>query len=214
MKRFAIVLLVFAMVFTIMGCSDTMESEPAQTSAAPDTSTTESKECKEHDFSEATLLSPRTCSVCYDIEGEPLYTQCKTWEDVVGCLYFGEYTYELRVKQSGNNCLLFLEFNDASQFATEESVKNFMAGSLMALMEVSGLVRGKHLTTTIDTPACFRVDVAVSLIVPGGTIVCTPTDNNMVGVYTVLAMDDESEHAALLESVYKSTFGSLGITIG
>ena len=213
MKKFAIVLGFVVAVFAMLLVINPPNSEREPTSATPSTPASEPKGC-EHDFSEATLLSPRTCSVCYTTEGEPLYTQCETWEDVVGCLYFGEFTYKLRVEQNGNNCLLFLEFVDTSQFTTEESVKNFLSCSLMALNDVSGLVRGKRFFMTIDTPAQFRRDVSISLIVPGGTIVCAPTDNNMFGVYTVLAKDDASNLAPLLESAYKSTFGSLGITLG
>lgn len=219
MKRFAIVLLSVVMLFALVGCdfvSDNRGGSKDNPTTVPTTNqpATEQQGCVTHDFTEATLLSPRTCSVCDATDGKPLYKQCKTWEDVVDCLYFGEYTYNLRVEQSEDKCLLFLEFDDASQFTTEESVKKFMTCSLLALEEVSGLARGKRFFTTIDTPSRFRVDVAVSLIVPGGTIVCTPTDNNMWGVYTVLVKDEESTNAALIESAYESTLGSLGITLG
>ena len=208
MKRFAIILVV--MVFTMIGCANISESEPVQTSTTPSTFTTESRVCVEHDFSEATLLNPRECLNCDVTEGEPLYVQCETWDDVVGVSYFGEYSYDWVVTESNGDVFLKLNFNDITQFSTEDSVEEFMSYALVNLVEISGFVRGNYMGVTINTPDNFRVNTVIFLNVPGGSINCIPSTANMFGIKTIFIRDKESQNADILERVYNSSFGSLG----
>ena len=215
MKRFAIVLLLFAMVITMIGCANTSEGEPAQTSTPPSTSTAESKECVKHDFCDATLVRPRYCQSCKATDGEPLYVQCETWEDVVGNLHFGEYPYDLRVvpNKNGDGYMLFLTFDDTEKFTTEESLKEFIVCVIGSLTELSGFVRGNYLGMVIDTPAGFSGDTAVSITIPGGTIVATLIGSNMFGFYTVLVKDEKSPNVDILGNIYNESFVGIGVAL-
>lgn len=212
MKRFAIVLLLFAMIFTMVGCANTSESEPAQTSTAPSASTTESKVCVEHDFTEATLLRPRECSECDTTEGEPLYKQCETWEDVVTCLYFDEMLYDLTVTEVDDGVILVLEFTDANQFATEALLKEFMVKAFVSLPEIIGFTQGSYMRTAVDTPEYFnKKGVTIYLAIPGAAIGCIPYDGNFFGIATCLIPDEGAADLTVLESVYSTAFGSTDV---
>ena len=211
MKRFVIVLLLFAMVFTIIGCGDTWESDPVQTSATPSESTTDAQVCVEHDFIVATLSRPSHCSECDATEGEPLYKQCETWEDVVACLYFDDMPYDLTVTEDEDGVTLVLEFTDANQFATEDLVKEFMVKALMCLTDIIGFTQGSYVGIPIDTPDYFRKDTTVFLSVPGGTIAGVPYEGNFFGFVTCLIPDEESANLAVLKSTYDVAFGSTNV---
>ena len=213
MKRFIIVLLVVA--FALAGCASFPIGQNAQNSDKTPTSTskTESKVCVEHTFQEATLLDPRICSACAATEGEPLYKQCETWEDVVGYSQIRKYSYELSVVDSGNSVVLLLDFTDDTQFATEDSVKEFMVVAIYGLTEICGLARGECMGIKIDTPTAFNIKCGVQLKMPGGTIYCFQSTTNRFGIMTTLSCNEESPNASIIESAYDSSFGSLGIDI-
>ena len=213
MKRFSIVLLVFAVVLT--GCTGSPNDQNAQNSDKPSTSVskTEPTICAEHDFQAATLLDPRICSVCTATDGEPLYKQCETWEDVVGCSQISKYSYELSVIDSGNNVVLSLDFTDDSQFATEDSVKEFMVVDIYGLTEIFGFAGGECMGIKIDTPAAFNVKCGVQLKIPGGTIYCFQSAARQFGIMTTLSCNEESPNASIIQSAYDFSFGSLGIDI-
>ena len=209
MKKFAIIPLLFVLVFCVIGCANTLESEPVQTSTTPSTSATETKVCLEHDFTDGSLLTPRRCLECNLLDGEPLYKQCKTWEDIIACLYFDEMVYDLTVTESDDGVTLVLEFTDADQFTTEDLVREFMVKALVSLPDIIGFTQGSYLT--IDTPDCFKKDVTIFLAIPGGTIGCVPYDGNFFGMATCLIPDKESDNLAVLESTYKTAFGSTNV---
>ena len=211
MKRFTIVLLLFAMIFTIIGCGDTSESDPVVTSTIPSTSTTESKVCVEHNFTDGSLLIPRRCLECNFLDGEPLYKQCETWEDVIACLYFDDMPYDLTVTEAEDGVTLVLEFTDANQFATEEQVKEFMVKALVNLPDIIGLTQGSYLGMSVDTPDYFRKDTTVFLAIPGGTIGCVPYDGNWFGIATCLIPDEEFENLAVLAGAYNTAFASTNV---
>ena len=109
MNRFVIVLLVVA--FVLVGCASSPNDNNVKNNDGTSTSVskTESNVCVEHDFREATLLDPRICNTCAVTEGEPLYKQCETWDDVVAYSQLQKYSYELSVIDSGNNVVLSLD---------------------------------------------------------------------------------------------------------
>ena len=205
MKKFAIIPLLFVLVFFVIGCDNTQGDEPVHTS------TTESTLCKEHDFTGGSLLTPRRCLECNLLDGEPLYKQCETWEDVVACLYFGETLYDLTVSEAEDGVTLVLEFTDADQFATEDMVKEFMVKALVSFTDIIGFTQGNYLGTTIDTPDYFQKYATVFLSVPGGTIACVPYDGNFFGLATCLIPDEESDNLAFLEMVYNTAFESTNV---
>ena len=213
MKKFIIVLLVFA--FALTGCTGSSSNQNVQNNEGTSTSVskTESKVCVEHDFFEATLLDPRICSTCAVTEGEPLYKQCKTWEDVVGYSQMGKYSYELSVIDSDNNVVLLLDFTDDTQFATEDSIKEFMVVAIYGLTEICGLANGECMGVKIDTPTAFNVKCGVQLKMPGGTIYCFQSTASQFGIMTTLSCNKESPNASIIQSAYDSSFGSLGIDI-
>lgn len=209
MKRFAVVLSLLTMVFAMMGCTNTSDGEPLPTSTVPSTSTTKSNVCVEHNFTAGSLLTPRRCVECNVLDGEPLYKQCKTWEDIVGCLYFGEMRYDLTVTEDDADVTLVLEFTDATQFATEDLVKEFMVKALVSLPDIIRFTQGSYLS--IDTPDYFRKDATIFLAIPGGTIACVPYDGNLFGMATCLIPDEESVNLTVLESAYSIAFGSTNV---
>lgn len=213
MKRFIVVLLVVA--FALVGCTGSPTGQNVQNSDRTSTSTskTEPKVCAEHNFQEATLLDSRICSACATTEGEPLYKQCETWEDVVGCSQIHKYSYELSVIDSGNSVVLLLDFTDDTQFTTEDSVKEFMAVAIYGLTEICGLARGECMGIKIDTPTAFKIKCGVQLKIPGGTIYCFQSTTNRFGIMTTLSCNEESPNASIIQSAYDSSFGSLGIDI-
>lgn len=205
MKRFVLVLLVIAMVFALIGCTNTLESE------SEPTSTIETQECVEHDFSEAGFLTPRRCLVCNILDGDPLYKQCETWEDVIDCLYFDEMVYDLAVTEDGDSVTLVLYFTDATQFATEELIKGFMLKAFLSLPDIIGFTQGSYIGTTIDTPDYFRKHVTIFLSVPGCAIAASPYDGNWLGMATCLIPYDESTDITVFESAYNIAFGSTNV---
>ena len=156
-------------------------------------------------------MTPRRCLECNVIEGEPLYKQCETWEDVVGCLYFGNMVYDLTVTEADDGVTLMLEFTDANQFATEDQVKEFMVKAIVSLPDIIGLTQGNYLGRNVDTPDCFLKDATIFLSIPGGTIGCVPYDGNFFGMATCLIPDEESDNFAVLEEVYNTAFGSTDV---
>ena len=213
MRRFIIVLLVSAVVLT--GCAGSPNDQNAQNSDKTSTSisNTEPNICAEHDFQEATLLDPRICSACAAVEGEPLYKQCETWEDVVGYSQMRKYSYELSVIESDDNVVLLLDFTDDTQFATEDSVKEFMVVAIYGLTEICGLAYGECMGVKIDTPTAFNVKCGVQLKIPGGTIYCFQSTTNRFGIRTTLSCTEGSTNAGIIKSAYDSSFVSLGIDI-
>ena len=205
MKKFAIIPLLFVLVFFAIGCYNTSGSEPVQIS------TTESTACSEHDFTDGSLLTPRRCLECNLQDGEPLYKQCETWEDVVDCLYFNEMVYDLTVTEAEDGVTLVLEFTDANQFATEGMVKEFMVKAFVNLPDIIGFTQGNYFGMGVDTPDYFRKDATVFLVVPGGTIGCVPYDGNWFGIATCLIPDEESDNLAVLESAYNISFSSTNV---
>lgn len=211
MKKFAIIPLLFVLVFCVIGCANTSESEPEQTSTTPSTSTTESKVCVEHNFTDGSLVSPRRCLECNTIEGEPLYKQCETWEDVVDCLYFDEMVYDLTVTEEDDSVTLLLEFVDDNQFSTEDLLKEFMVKALVSLPEIIGFTQGSYMRTAVDTPDYFKKNATVFLAIPGATIGCVPYDGNFFGFATCLIPDEGANDLTILESVYNTAFGSTDV---
>ena len=213
MKRFIIILLVFA--FALTGCTGSPNDPNVQNNDGTSTSVSKAEPnvCVEHDFLEATLLDPRICNTCSVTEGEPLYKQCETWEDVVSCSQIRKYSYELSVINSGNNVVLSLDFIDDAQFATEDSVKEFMIVAIYGLTEICGLVYGECMGVKIDTPTAFNVKCGLQLKIPGGTIYCFRSTVNRFGIMTTLSCNEESTNASITKRAYDSSFGSLGIDI-
>ena len=207
MRRFAIIFLIFTMIFTTVGCANELENEPVQTTTTPSESIAEAQVCVEHDFIVATLSRPAHCSKCDATEGEPLYKQCETWEDVVNCLYFDDLLYDLTVTEDENCVTLVLEFTNANQFATEDQVKEFMVKAIVSLPDIIGFTQGSYLGVSVDTPDCFRKDATVFLAIPGGTIGCVPYDGNLFGFATCLIPDELSANVTALKSAYDVAFG-------
>ena len=207
MRRLAIIFLLITMVFTMIGCDNKLENETADTSTTTSESATEAQVCAEHDFIVATLSRPAHCSECDATEGEPLYKQCETWEDVVTCLYFGETVYNLTVTEDDEGVTLVLEFTDANQFATEDLVKEFMVKAIVSLPDIIGFTQGNYLGMNIDTPDRFLKDATIFLSIPGGTIGCVPYDGNLFGFVTCLIPDESSANVAALKSAYDIAFG-------
>lgn len=211
MKRFTITILIFVLVFTLIGCDSSYQSEPVPTSTTSSSSTAESKVCVEHNFTDGSLVSPRRCLECNTIEGEPLYKQCETWEDVVGCLYFDDMLYDLTVTEVDDGVTLVMEFTDADQFATEDLIKEFMVKAFVSLPDIIGFTQGEYLGVTIDTPDHFQKDATIFLAIPSATIACVPYDGNLFGIATCLIPDEGAANLTALESAYNLAFGFTNI---
>lgn len=206
MKRFTIVPLLFTMVFTMIGCANTSESEPVLTSS---TATTESKGCVEHDFSEASFISPRKCNICEVTEGEPLCVQCETWEDVVALAGFDEYEYDLQVMDSEDHVILYMTIDDDSLFATEDNANNFMLSSSLAFTCISWFSQNR---LGVTTPEIFQVDTSIRLNFPDGSITCMPIgDRYGYGYSTMLSCEEDSPNKYMMQKAYNQFFESVNI---
>ena len=207
MKRFIIVLL--ATAFTLVGCASTSGSKLVPTATTENTPTVESNLCVNHNFSEATFISPRTCEICEMTEGEPLSAQCKTWEEVVTLAGFEGYAYDLQVFDSEEHVILILTFDDASLFATEEVANNFMLECFLAFMSISWFSRDRLLVTT---PEVFQVDTSIRLNFPDGAITCMPIGSPYgMGYSTMLSCEEDSPNKYLVQKAYNQIFESVDI---
>lgn len=218
MRKFSVVLLSGIIAVLLLACNTVSEKEHPSKGAdiLTEEIAVEKDVCTEHDFGEASLIHPAVCQFCKKEEGHPLFVYCVTWEDVVNSLYLEDYKYVLSVSANGNGSgyILKLTFDDSSSFTEEESLKEFMAATIVSLTELSGFVRGNYLGKVIDTPSYFRGDIAVTITIPGGTIIATLINGNMFGFYTVLVKDNGSQNVDLLENIYNESFVKIGVSIG
>ena len=213
MKRLITMLLLFAMSFSIIGCNDTSKSESEQEFTRPHTSTseptTESNVCVNHDFSEATFISPRKCKICEETEGEPLCLQCETWEEVVALTGFDEYAYDLQVMGTEDHIILYITINDDGLFATEVSTNNFMLSSFTAFQCISWFSQNR---LDVTTPEMFQVDTTIRLVFTGGSLTCMPIENRYrTGYSTMLNCDADSPNKSMIESAYNMFFSLTSI---
>ena len=209
MKRIAIALLLVAMVFTIIGCSDRSESKPVSTPVTTNPITTESEACVNHDFAEASFISPRKCKICEMTEGEPLCVQCETWEEVVALAGFEEYTYDLQVMGTEDHVILYMTIDDDSLFATDNAIYDFMLESYSAFFGISWFSQNR---LGVTTPEMFQVDVSINVNFPGGSLSCMPIENRyMTGYSTMLNCDKELPNKSKVESAYNYFFSLTAI---
>ena len=211
MKRFAILLsvaLILLVVIVVYENTDISNTEPAPSTTASTTVSTEAA-CVEHEFSEATFISPRKCEICEVTEGEPLCMQCETWEEVVALAGFDGYSYDLQVMDSDDHVILYLTIDDATLFATEETTNNFMLSSYLAFISISWFSQNR---LGVTTPDVFQVDTSIRLNLPDGSITCMPVDNSSrMGFTTMLSCDEESPNKSILERAYDRFFNLVTI---
>lgn len=209
MKRFAIVLLLLALLFTMIGCADTSEINPVSIPATTNTITAESEACINHDFAEASFISPRKCKICEETEGEPLCLQCETWEEVVALAGFEEYIYDLQVMGTEDHVILYITIDDDSLFATDDAIYDFMLESYAAFFGISWFSQNR---LGVTTPEKFQVDVSIDVNFPGGSLICMPIENRYgTGYSTMLNCDKELPNKSKVESAYYFFFNLTAI---
>lgn len=210
MKRFAILLsvaLILLVVIVVYDNADLSNDEPAL--SATEATTMPTGTACEHVFSEASFIRPRTCEICKATEGEPLCMQCETWEEVIACAGFEEYSYDLQVMDSEDLVILSLTLDDNSLFATEETANRFMLRSYLSFIEISWFSQNR---LGVTTPETFQVDISIRLSFPDGSITCVPVDNSSrMGFTTMLSCKEGSQNKAILERAYNRFFSTVKI---
>lgn len=200
MKRFAVVFLAITVLFTMFGCGVESENQ--------DMSEVEKEMCEEHS-SEVVFSKWRACTICEAMEGKSFGTQCETWEDVVACAGFDQYSYEISVTEYDNGVSLDLTFEDSEQFADNDWVCDFMCDSYLAFVGISWFTQNK---SSVVAPDKFQKYFVIGLNFPGGTIVCQPDDYNRVssiGILTRLFVDEDSPNKFMVERLFNLFFKSV-----
>ena len=212
MKKIAItlsVIIAFILLVVIIVCIEPEQATNGSPKATTPSTTEAVATCAEHDFIDATFISPRKCKICEATEGEPLCVQCETWEDVVALAGFDEYSYDLQVIDSSDNVILFITINDFDLPETEEGINNFMLNSFLSFLRISWFSQNR---LTGNTPELFQVDTSIRLNFPGGNITCMPIGTrNGFGFSTMLSCEDDSPNKQVIENAYDKFFQSVSM---
>lgn len=214
MKSFAILISVALMLFAVITSyenADISSDEHTSSATTSTTAPTEPAGCVDHVFSEATFMTPRKCKNCEATEGKPLCAQCDTWEEIVACAGFEEYSYELQVMDSDedNHVILYITITDDGLFDTEDSTCSFMLQSFFAMYGISRFSQNK---LDVTTPKRFQVDTSIRLNFSDGSLTCMPVNGRYkLGFSTMLSCNEDSPNKYMIENAYNNLFSTVKI---
>lgn len=201
MKRLLIVFLAITTLFTMSACDDMSKNQ--------DISETEPDVCVDHSSELAAWSIGGDCKICEAIAGKSFDFQCQTWEDVVTCAGFDEYSYKLNVTEHDNIVSITLTFDDTGYFSDNNWVGNFMSDSYLAFVRISWFTQNK---SSVATPDRFQKYFVIKMDFPGGTIICLPDEyfrESPIGITTRLHVDEESPNKFMVERWYNIFFKSV-----